>query len=274
MVCIVDLGFSASYIVPTCEGQVLTEAVKRLNVGGKLLTNYLKEVVSYRQYNMMDEFRLLNTVKESLCYVAPHMPSEVKEACGPSIPAEKSAYVEWILPDYRDTMEGRKRDLEVVNRGGRNIFKRTRQDDPNEEQALRMELERFSVPELLFTPPDVGLRQAGLAESIAEAVSLCAPELQGLLFSNIVLTGGGCQFPGLVDRLHQDLRPLVPDHMDLAITVADEPLTQAWQGAADWSRSDAFGAVSRRDYEEGGADYCQERLGNNWPGMAQARRHR
>lgn len=25
-------------------------------MGGKLLTNYLKEVVSYRQWNMMDEF--------------------------------------------------------------------------------------------------------------------------------------------------------------------------------------------------------------------------
>ena len=30
----------------------------RLNVGGKLLTNYLKEVISYRQWNMMDEFEV------------------------------------------------------------------------------------------------------------------------------------------------------------------------------------------------------------------------
>lgn len=30
----------------------------RVNVGGKLLTNYLKEVVSYRQWNMMDEFEV------------------------------------------------------------------------------------------------------------------------------------------------------------------------------------------------------------------------
>lgn len=27
-------------------------------MGGKLLTNYLKEVVSYRQWNMMDEFEV------------------------------------------------------------------------------------------------------------------------------------------------------------------------------------------------------------------------
>lgn len=36
--------------------------MKRLNIGGKLLTNYLKELVSYRQWNMMDEFLLMNQV--------------------------------------------------------------------------------------------------------------------------------------------------------------------------------------------------------------------
>jgi hypothetical protein len=36
--------------------------IKRLNIGGKLLTNYLKELVSYRQWNMMDEFLLMNKV--------------------------------------------------------------------------------------------------------------------------------------------------------------------------------------------------------------------
>ena len=33
-----------------------------LNVGGKLLTNYLKELISYRQWNMMEEYFLINEV--------------------------------------------------------------------------------------------------------------------------------------------------------------------------------------------------------------------
>lgn len=37
--------------------------IRRINVGGKLLTNYLKELVSYRQWNMMDEFILMNQVR-------------------------------------------------------------------------------------------------------------------------------------------------------------------------------------------------------------------
>ena len=42
----------------------------RMDVGGKLLTNQLKEVVSYRQWNMMDETYIMNHAKEACCYVS------------------------------------------------------------------------------------------------------------------------------------------------------------------------------------------------------------
>jgi actin-related protein 6 len=42
----------------------------RLDVGGKLLTNQLKELVSFRQWNMMDETYIMNHVKETCCYVS------------------------------------------------------------------------------------------------------------------------------------------------------------------------------------------------------------
>jgi hypothetical protein len=39
----------------------------RVNVGGKLLTNYLKELVPI---NMVEETYVMNIVKEKLCYVS------------------------------------------------------------------------------------------------------------------------------------------------------------------------------------------------------------
>ena len=42
-------GFSSTNVVPLCDGRMLTAAVRRINVGGKALTNYFKELVSYRQ---------------------------------------------------------------------------------------------------------------------------------------------------------------------------------------------------------------------------------
>lgn len=43
---------------------------RRIDVGGKLLTNHLKELVSFRQWNMMDETYVMNEVKETCCYVS------------------------------------------------------------------------------------------------------------------------------------------------------------------------------------------------------------
>jgi len=44
--------------------------VLRIDVGGKLLTNHLKELVSYRQWNMMDQTYIMDDVKEKCCYVS------------------------------------------------------------------------------------------------------------------------------------------------------------------------------------------------------------
>lgn len=45
---VLDAGFSFTHAVPVFNGQVQLAGVKRLNLGGKALTNYLKELVSYR----------------------------------------------------------------------------------------------------------------------------------------------------------------------------------------------------------------------------------
>lgn len=44
--------------------------VKRLNLGGKALTNLLKETVSYRSLDMRDEGLLMEQLKEQLCWVS------------------------------------------------------------------------------------------------------------------------------------------------------------------------------------------------------------
>lgn len=48
----------------TCSG------VRRLNLGGKALTNLLKETVSYRSLDMRDEGLLMEQLKEQLCWVS------------------------------------------------------------------------------------------------------------------------------------------------------------------------------------------------------------
>lgn len=44
----VDAGFSFTHAVPVFDWRVLAAGVRRIDLGGKALTNYMKELVSYR----------------------------------------------------------------------------------------------------------------------------------------------------------------------------------------------------------------------------------
>lgn len=44
----VDAGFSFTHAVPVFDWRMLAAGVRRIDVGGKALTNLMKELVSYR----------------------------------------------------------------------------------------------------------------------------------------------------------------------------------------------------------------------------------
>lgn len=129
----------------------------RMDVGGKLLTNQLKEVVSYRQWNMMDETYIMNHAKESCCYVSTQFLSDL-ETCRyvvaygcvsglfilpSSKPKKNSIVLEYLLPNFS------------INRNGQ--IRPPGYELTPTDQVLLMENERFTIPELLFRPDDIGL---------------------------------------------------------------------------------------------------------------------
>ncbi|GLE05539.1 hypothetical protein PINS_up014562 [Pythium insidiosum] len=191
---VIDSGFSFTHVVPVINGRVARDAVKRVNVGGKLLTNYLKQIVSYRQYNVMDEAVVMNELKEALCYCSLSFTDDVKR-----LHADRNARARWLLPDFVRTFHGRR--LEAT-------------DDPSkfsaDPQIVEMGLERVTVPEVLFHPSDIGIEQAGLAETIMQSLALCPRETQSTLLANVLLVGGNTKLPNFAERLVQDLRPLAP----------------------------------------------------------------
>ena len=93
---VVDVGFSFTHIIPVFNSRVVRAGVRRINVGGKLLTNLLKETVSYRQWNMMDDTAIVNQVKESLCYCSLDFVGEMKRT-----EMTHETRKEYVLPDYQ-----------------------------------------------------------------------------------------------------------------------------------------------------------------------------
>ena len=45
---VVDCGFSFSHALPIFDGRLVLDGVQRVDLGGKALTNYMKELVSFR----------------------------------------------------------------------------------------------------------------------------------------------------------------------------------------------------------------------------------
>ena len=116
---------------------------------------------------------------------------------------------------------------------------------------------------------------------VAEAVAACDPALQPLLFGNVVLVGGGANLANLKSRLLKELRPLVPSHWPLEVSVGlgpgggpGDPALCGWRGAAHLARTCSGSApaagggcllatVTKAEYEERGGDWCREQF-ENW----------
>lgn len=56
----------------------MKNAVKRLDVGGKLMTNYLKEILSFRHLDLKNSDRLIKQIKEDLCFVSQNLMQDMR----------------------------------------------------------------------------------------------------------------------------------------------------------------------------------------------------
>ena len=218
---LVDFGYSATHVTPVVGGDFWVSGIRRHCIGGKALTGYLRELVSYRQFHMMDETVLLDDVKKKLLFVSQDFDADLA-LCDDDDDDDDGheLRVEYELPDYSTVpmVEHRMNDL---------------LDDDDHRHVLTLESERFAVPEILFSPRDIGLQQAGVADLAVDAIlSGCPPELHQALSSNVVICGGGAKLPGLEARLYSDLRTHIPGHLTVDVRTLQEPAFAAFRGAA------------------------------------------
>uniref|UniRef100_A0A2P2MVX8 Uncharacterized protein MANES_06G056200 n=1 Tax=Rhizophora mucronata TaxID=61149 RepID=A0A2P2MVX8_RHIMU len=200
---VVDCGFSFTHAAPVFQNFTLNYGVKRIDLGGKALTNYLKELISYRSVNVMDESFIIDDVKEKLCFVSLDVAGDLKIARrrGKDNPL-RCAYV---LPDGITHTKGFVKDPEEAKRylhltngatSPPSLFESLKSKDQADyteklEERKQVDLtknefdltnERFLVPEMIFHPADLGMNQAGLAECIVRAVNSCHPLLHPVLY--------------------------------------------------------------------------------------------
>lgn len=211
---VIDAGFSFTHAVPIFDWHVVPGGIRRIDLGGKALTNYMKELVSYRSINMMDESYLLEYIKNQVCFVSMDPDRDLKAARQRDSPFRK----EWLLPDGVTSVWGHDRDINEPK-------------GPN-DPILSINNERFMVPEALFNPLDLGMNEAGLAETAFRAVAGCHSHLHALMYANVLIIGGTSRCPGFKERFEAEFRCLVPDEFMINVTLVEDPHLAAWRGGA------------------------------------------
>jgi actin-related protein 6 len=237
---VIDLGYSFSHIVPFVKGKKVLSAVRRVDVGGKLLTNHLKEIISYRYLNVMDESYVIKQMMEDGCFVSEDFYADM--AMAKKKYPENKIIREYVLPDCT-----------TVRRGYLQPPGTAKKED--EYQVLRLNNERFSVPEVLFNPSDIGISQMGIAEATIDAINACPEETRPHLYANIVVIGGCAKFPGIVKRLQKDIRSMAPEWFKVEVSSSADSDYYAWFGGYHMSKDENFDkmCIYKQEYEEHGA---------------------
>ncbi len=123
--------------------------------------------------------------------------------------------------------------------------------------------ERFSVPEVLFTPSDIGSRQPGIAEAVMQSLSVLPPPLQASLLSNVLVVGGNARMKGFVQRLHNELRMQAPVEYDVRVRAMEDPVTSTWLGGVRMAGNREVVrkiGVSKEEYAEFGSGWVGRRF--------------
>ncbi|AEO64469.1 uncharacterized protein THITE_2072790 [Thermothielavioides terrestris NRRL 8126] len=264
VILLIDSGYSHTTVTPILQGRPLHPAIRRLDVGGKFMTNYLTRLLSVRHFDMRNETFIANEMKEAVCYVSLDFKGDLEKTWKGTRGERREDFVsgagiakDYVLPDSHTTFHGVVRDYDP---GG--ASSRGRKAAVSTEDVLTLRNERFVVPELLFNPSDVGLSQPGLADLVMQSLSVLPIGLWPGLLANIVVVGGNARLENFIQRLQMELLERVPDECVVRVACPENPVISTWLGAANFARHEHVErlAVTKQEYEEYGAGWVARRF--------------
>ncbi|EGV66472.1 Actin- protein 6 [Yamadazyma tenuis] len=252
---VVDCGFSATWIVPIIYQSVYWKGVRKLPIGGRALNGLLREIISFRHYDISDEPVLINTIKESTCFMA--------QDFGAALKKKLAHECEFVLPDFKTTTTG------YVRQSG--------QRGAGDLQSLVLTDERFVVPESLYRPEIIfdnapstsAILQTApiknLTDLVVEAIMTSPVVARPLLSQNITVVGGTSLVPGFSTRLEDELAKELPSDWKVQVVSSGDhkPDVASWYGGAELCQSEIIDKVtiSKQEYYEHGSNWCQTQFG-------------
>ncbi|KAH9589105.1 Actin family [Trypanosoma melophagium] len=168
----VESGEGISHCTPIFEGYALPKANRRVDLGGRNITEFLVRLMQRRGYsfNQSSDFETVRRMKESFCYAAVNNELEKRLALETTVLEQN-----FILPDGSSCSIGQ---------------------------------ERFEATEALFQPHLIDIECDGLSTQLWNCIQAADIDVRAELYSHVVLSGGSTMFPGLPSRIEKDMREL------------------------------------------------------------------
>ncbi|KAL2073258.1 hypothetical protein VTL71DRAFT_10582 [Oculimacula yallundae] len=199
---VLDAGDGVSHAVPVYEGFAMPSSIRRIDVAGRDVTEYMQLLLRKSGYvfHTSAEKEVVRMIKEKVSYVAADPKKEEKEwAASSGKMGGDSRVVEYALPD------GNK---------------------------IKIGQERFRAPEILFDPEIIGLEYPGIHQIVVDAINRTDLDLRKSLFGNIVLSGGSTLTKGFGDRLLHEVQRLAVKDMRIKIFAPPERKYSTWIGGS------------------------------------------
>eukprot|EP00658_Telonema_sp_P-2_P018495 TRINITY_DN17260_c0_g1_i2.p1 TRINITY_DN17260_c0_g1~~TRINITY_DN17260_c0_g1_i2.p1 ORF type:complete len:378 (+),score=77.46 TRINITY_DN17260_c0_g1_i2:223-1356(+) len=192
---VVDCGHGISHTVPIYEGYAMPHSIKRMDLAGEDLTNYLVKILQDNDINLSTatEIDCAQSMKEQLCRVAMDFEGEMNMF-------DDNHFKDFTLPDGHTIGIG--------------------------DQLIR-------APELLFNPKlDGNNNMLGIHELIRECVMRCDVEVRKELYQSILLAGGTTLFQGFQNRLATEVQRFAPEQVRAKVMAPNERMFSAWIGGS------------------------------------------
>ncbi|KAF2232302.1 Actin/actin-like protein [Viridothelium virens] len=217
---VLDSGDGVSHAVPVYEGFAIPSSIRRIDVAGRDVTEYLQTLLrkSGHVFHTSAEKEVVRIIKEKTSYIALDPRREEKEWTGAAARTEGKS-MDYTLPD------GNK---------------------------LKIGTERFRAPEILFDPEIIGLEYPGIHQVVVDAINRTDLDLRKHLFGNIVLSGGSTLTKGFGDRLLAEVQRLAVKDMRIKIFAPPERKYTTWIGGSILAGLSTFRKmwVSMEEYHE------------------------
>lgn len=214
---VLDSGDGVSSAVSICDGYCVPKTANRLDLAGRELTDYLKKILADKDISCADDMEVVKDIKEKLTYLTLDFEKEMATAAE-STSLEKS----YKLPDGQDITIGN---------------------------------ERFRCPEALFKPSLLEIESPGIHEHVYNSIMECDVDIRKDMYSNLVMSGGSTMYPGIADRMKQELGALAPPTLTIKIVCPPERKFSVWIGGSILASLTTFQDmfITRQEYNESGS---------------------